>query len=167
MKTFYIYLMTNRSRTVLYTGVTNSLEGRLVSSEQRDQELYQNLSGRPPRLLRAIRRASGCHQPRKRNQRLASRKEKPPGPNTESKVEGSGTGAVRHWQRESHSTRAMRVTRWERLRDRYATARSLGALRQPRDDKHVAAPALASGKRQYCVSSRARRLPDEGPPSRR
>ena len=29
VKTFYVYLMTNRSRTVLYTGVTNSLEQRL------------------------------------------------------------------------------------------------------------------------------------------
>jgi putative endonuclease len=29
MKTFYVYMMTNRSRVVLYTGVTNNLEGRL------------------------------------------------------------------------------------------------------------------------------------------
>jgi putative endonuclease len=29
MKTFYVYLMTNRSRVVLYTGVTNSLERRI------------------------------------------------------------------------------------------------------------------------------------------
>jgi putative endonuclease len=29
MKTFYVYLVCNRSRTVLYTGVTNSLESRL------------------------------------------------------------------------------------------------------------------------------------------
>ena len=28
MKTFYVYMMTNRSRVVLYTGVTNSLERR-------------------------------------------------------------------------------------------------------------------------------------------
>jgi putative endonuclease len=28
MKTFYVYLMTNRSRVVLYTGITNSLERR-------------------------------------------------------------------------------------------------------------------------------------------
>ena len=28
MKTFYVYVMTNRSRVVLYTGVTNSLERR-------------------------------------------------------------------------------------------------------------------------------------------
>ena len=28
MKTFYVYLVCNRSRTVLYTGVTNSLERR-------------------------------------------------------------------------------------------------------------------------------------------
>ena len=29
MKTFYVYLVCNRSRSVLYTGVTNDLEGRL------------------------------------------------------------------------------------------------------------------------------------------
>ena len=29
VKTFYVYMMTNRSRTVLYTGVTNSLERRI------------------------------------------------------------------------------------------------------------------------------------------
>src|ERR1700731_996439 len=28
-RTFYVYMMTNRSRVVLYTGVTNSLEVRL------------------------------------------------------------------------------------------------------------------------------------------
>ena len=29
VKTFYVYMLCNRSRTVLYTGVTNSLERRL------------------------------------------------------------------------------------------------------------------------------------------
>jgi putative endonuclease len=29
VKTYYLYMMTNRSRVVLYTGVTNSLERRL------------------------------------------------------------------------------------------------------------------------------------------
>jgi putative endonuclease len=29
MKAYYVYMMTNRSRVVLYTGVTNSLECRL------------------------------------------------------------------------------------------------------------------------------------------
>ncbi len=29
MKAYYVYMMTNRSRVVLYTGVTNSLERRL------------------------------------------------------------------------------------------------------------------------------------------
>jgi putative endonuclease len=29
MKTFFVYMMTNRSRVVLYTGVTNSLELRV------------------------------------------------------------------------------------------------------------------------------------------
>jgi putative endonuclease len=29
MKTYFVYMMTNRSRVVLYTGITNSLERRL------------------------------------------------------------------------------------------------------------------------------------------
>ena len=29
MKTFYVYIMTNRTRVVLYIGITNSLESRL------------------------------------------------------------------------------------------------------------------------------------------
>ena len=29
MKAYYVYMMTNRSRVVLYTGITNSLERRL------------------------------------------------------------------------------------------------------------------------------------------
>ena len=29
--TYYVYMMTNRSRVVLYTGVTNGIEGRLWS----------------------------------------------------------------------------------------------------------------------------------------
>ncbi len=29
MTTYYVYLMTNRSRVVIYTGITNSLESRL------------------------------------------------------------------------------------------------------------------------------------------
>lgn len=29
VKTYYVYMMTNRSRVVLYTGVTNSIERRL------------------------------------------------------------------------------------------------------------------------------------------
>jgi putative endonuclease len=28
-KTYYVYIMTNRSRVVLYTGITNSLQSRL------------------------------------------------------------------------------------------------------------------------------------------
>ncbi|HXM32738.1 MAG TPA: GIY-YIG nuclease family protein [Chthoniobacterales bacterium] len=29
MKNFYVYMMTNRTRSVLYTGITNSLERRI------------------------------------------------------------------------------------------------------------------------------------------
>ena len=34
MKTFYVYMMTNKSRVVLYTGVTNSLEVRTWQHRQ-------------------------------------------------------------------------------------------------------------------------------------
>ncbi len=33
MKTFYVYMMTNKSRVVLYTGITNSLEVRVWQHE--------------------------------------------------------------------------------------------------------------------------------------
>ena len=33
MKTYYVYLMTNRSRVVIYTGITSSLESRLWFNE--------------------------------------------------------------------------------------------------------------------------------------
>ncbi|MFL6527069.1 MAG: GIY-YIG nuclease family protein [Chthoniobacterales bacterium] len=36
MKAFFVYMMTNRSKVVLYTGVTNSLERR-VSEHQRGE----------------------------------------------------------------------------------------------------------------------------------
>ena len=35
MKTFYVYMMTNKSRVILYTGVTNSLEVRTWQHRQR------------------------------------------------------------------------------------------------------------------------------------
>ena len=36
MKAFFVYMMTNRSKVVLYTGITNSLERR-VSEHQRGE----------------------------------------------------------------------------------------------------------------------------------
>jgi putative endonuclease len=33
MKTFYVYMMTNRSRVVLYTGITNSLMRRVYQHQ--------------------------------------------------------------------------------------------------------------------------------------
>ncbi len=36
MKTFYIYMMTNRSRVVLYIGVTNSLVRRVWQHQNGD-----------------------------------------------------------------------------------------------------------------------------------
>ena len=35
MKTFYVYMMTNKSRVVLYTGITNSLEVRVWQHRNR------------------------------------------------------------------------------------------------------------------------------------
>ena len=36
MKTFYVYMMTNKSRVVLYTGITNSLEVRVWQHQERE-----------------------------------------------------------------------------------------------------------------------------------
>ena len=38
MKVFYIYMMTNRSRVVLYTGITNSLVRRVWQHQNSDIE---------------------------------------------------------------------------------------------------------------------------------
>jgi putative endonuclease len=35
MKTFYVYMMTNKSRVVLYAGITNSLEVRVWQHQNR------------------------------------------------------------------------------------------------------------------------------------
>ena len=40
MKTFYVYMMTNRSRTVLYTGITKSLERRLWYHQSRNPKSF-------------------------------------------------------------------------------------------------------------------------------
>ena len=38
MKTFYVYMMTNRSRVVLYTGITNSLMRRVWQHQKGEIE---------------------------------------------------------------------------------------------------------------------------------
>ena len=38
MKAFYVYMMTNRSRVVLYTGITNSLMRRVWQHQNREVE---------------------------------------------------------------------------------------------------------------------------------
>jgi putative endonuclease len=76
VKTFYVYMMTNRSRAVLYTGVTNSLESRLwfhANNEGRsfakrykvDRLVYYESYDDP----------RGRDLARERNQRMAPRKE--------------------------------------------------------------------------------------------
>ena len=42
MKVYYVYMMTNRSRVVLYTGVTNSLERRLWFHGNRSPRSFTN-----------------------------------------------------------------------------------------------------------------------------
>jgi putative endonuclease len=40
MKTFFVYMMTNRSRVVLYTGITNSLERRTWYHRSRNAKSF-------------------------------------------------------------------------------------------------------------------------------
>src|SRR5437899_5258565 len=42
MKAFFVYMMTNRSRVVLYTGVTNSLERRLWFHDNSPKRSFTN-----------------------------------------------------------------------------------------------------------------------------
>jgi putative endonuclease len=41
-KTFYVYMMTNRSRVVLYTGITNSLARRVLQHQKGEIEGFTN-----------------------------------------------------------------------------------------------------------------------------
>ncbi|HEV3100185.1 MAG TPA: GIY-YIG nuclease family protein [Candidatus Udaeobacter sp.] len=40
MKAFYVYMMTNRSRVVLYTGITNSLMRRVAQHQKGEIEWF-------------------------------------------------------------------------------------------------------------------------------
>jgi len=40
MKAFYVYMMTNQSRVVLYTGITNSLVRRVWQHQNREVEAF-------------------------------------------------------------------------------------------------------------------------------
>jgi len=73
VKEFYVYMMTNRSRVVLYTGVTSKLEGRgLGAQESCSERLHFKVQARSPRLLRAIFGSHLGNHARKRNQSLAA-----------------------------------------------------------------------------------------------
>jgi len=48
MGTYFVYMMTNRSRVVIYTGVTNNLEkSALVSRQSPAARLHQAVSRGP------------------------------------------------------------------------------------------------------------------------
>ena len=89
MKAFYVYMMTNQSRVVLYTGITNSLVRRVWQHQNSEIEgftktykvnrlVYYECFDDPPRRDRT----------RKGNQRLASREEECIGRKAESEVGG-------------------------------------------------------------------------------
>ena len=76
MKTFYVYMMTNRSRVVLYIGITNSLERRTWYHRSGNGKSFtQTYNGRSSGLLRAIQRRAMCHNARKGNQGMAKGEE--------------------------------------------------------------------------------------------
>jgi predicted GIY-YIG superfamily endonuclease len=72
MKEFYVYLMTNRIRVVLYTGVTSKLEGRVWQHKNHVVKGFTSKYKRSSRLLRAIFRSHFGNHARKRNQSLAA-----------------------------------------------------------------------------------------------
>ena len=88
MKAFYVYMMSNRSRVVLYTGITNSLMRRVWQQQKGEIEGFTK-TYKVNRLIYYER----FNDPRdaiarERDQRLAARKEKCTCGNDESEVGG-------------------------------------------------------------------------------
>jgi predicted GIY-YIG superfamily endonuclease len=77
VKEFYVYMMTNRSRIVLYTGVTNDLTRRVWEHKN---HVVNGFTAKykldRPSLRRAVFRRDICENAEKGDQSLAARKEK-------------------------------------------------------------------------------------------
>ncbi len=107
-------MMTNRSRTVLYTGVTNSLERRVwfhrnntvksfTKTYKVDRLVYYEQFDEARDAIAREKEIKGWRR-EKKNELVQTAK---------SAVERSGAGTVWHRQREGDTTRTMRVTHWE------------------------------------------------------
>jgi putative endonuclease len=135
VKTFYVYMMTNRSRTVLYTGVTNSLERRIWFHRNHTVKSFTKIY-KVDRLVHYEQFNEALDAIAREKEIKATRKEERFGPGAEPEMERSGAGTVRFWQRRGDKTGTMQVTHYEELCDRYSIARSL-AVCAARDDKHL------------------------------
>ena len=95
MKAFYVYMMTNQSRVVLYTGITNSLVRRVWQHQQGEIEDFTK-AYKVNRLVyyECFDDPRDSHCARKRDQGLAAREEECIGRKNESEVGGFITDAV-------------------------------------------------------------------------
>ena len=114
MKTFYVYMLCNRSRTVLYTGMTNSLQSRLWYH----QHTKKNTFVKRYRCDRLV--YYECYDS--------------PGDAISREKE------IKRWRRQKKNDLVRELNPlWrdlgQEIRDPQGE-RSLGALRQPRDDTH-------------------------------
>ena len=88
MKAFYVYMMTNRSRVVLYIGITNSLVRRVWQHQNGEIEGFTKTYKVNRLVLRALQRSSRRDCAGKGDQGLATREEECIGRDDESEVGG-------------------------------------------------------------------------------
>ena len=98
VKAFYVYMMTNRSRVVLYTGITNSLVRRVWQHQNGDIEGFTK-KYRVNRLVYYEDFDDPRNFTRERDQRLEARQEKCAGGNKESEVGGFIADAFSAYER--------------------------------------------------------------------
>src|SRR5206468_12790582 len=94
MKAFYVYMMTNRSRVVLYTGITYSLMRRVWQHQSGEIEGFTKTYRLIDSCITSVSMIRETRSRVKRRSRLAPREEECVGRKNESEVDGFITNAL-------------------------------------------------------------------------